>query len=1148
MPKGAAKRVETETRNRDSRSFKAAADRLRKMRGTSDESQLPQEEHKRLPPSQAVVLPLFAEKLKAIPEGKPTKFASVAAVLTTYEDFQREMQLALQNLDPLTDNIAIADPSRYSRRREAEQKKYFAKLDNLILAFESYAKYMRALENYSSYIFNENSLKLINKSMSIFVTVFSEQYKDDVDTQAFIVKFNMFLEFINKVVFVKKNHLEVIDNQYWELKDELLRFTSLFGMPKGGVVGSGSNEEVDDKSLQEISALFNPKSKKETEYQALRDMEIKINDLFLFVENKRKVLADMRNIMHNARIVIMESRFLMLVKPDKDVLQKYKNYSISLMFYELEMIKRFKDLSDKHMYLWPYFNEDLLRPQSRQETVLVESIIAESRKALRAMKASYPEKFIPAIEVINKCEEANIEISQGKHINTHLATMAEYVKAGNLSPLVNFFVLSVAVNCYTAKNPLRTNFNRSRIDNLWKDIESQFCLIKQFVDNLKEHKDIFDGELFQFVSNFIVLPHYLQEVIGATEQAFLHCENLFMTADKDNLDFKNEILKMQIKLLDMQDVMLNFAKDKLEKGYATNFYFKTGKEGYFHLWTLKKNQQLMIDGFQNIITEGLPIPAILERNEMIRLRLEAIPLEFISGQRTPQDSDYTSAMSQCELNKFLKQCDKDRKKEEQRKRNLKKSVEKKTEGKTEQEEVCQSDYEDEEVIPDQVAEPTVDQQKDQLAVGMANLLSQLNHDFSVDVVRRGIVEFYPLTLTSDSTESSFQALYLVGECYGKIAYHNINHYGGRELKVIVADCKLALNYYRRAEIVLGKLTDLSVEQRNFYSEWLAISISTHENQVNKYEAKLSAEYEALSLSREEAMKRLGAQWFTNNQRPGWEMSDLSVRRTDVGDAIDSLQYCKRRCKALKVSVGKKPDWSADDSIQAAPEHDSDNSNQDLQEEFDYADDIADKAANAAAGFTRIEEDSQGNEADPSIVVANFAVETPAPVSAAPAPAPTAMTNYHSNEGVTFSKIVDFTKWPPQVCVPSSSTQAFMAIPTLPLATTSSYSQSSSSVCSSPPMVTGSTSPMMPMVPFQPIPMMMPMVQAQPTTGGDPLGQFRRKDGLGGGPMKPFGSSTTAIGVIPYGGGTTGNNTTEMKIPKQTLVVPTNKVDVAQQSR
>jgi hypothetical protein len=1158
MPKGVAGRIEAEKRNQNTRGFAAAAERLRKLRGVdAGASAQPMEEHKRLLPSQAAVLPLAGEKYKAMPQGKPVNLDSVAAVSTTYIEYQNKMQLALQALDPLADNKDIADCTRYSRKREAEQEKYFTKLDNLILAYDSYAKYMKALTNYSLYIFNEDNLKFINKTMSVFVgTLGSDQNND---AKELLGKFNKLLEYINKVVFVQKNHLEVIDDQYKNLKDELLRFTSLFGRSKDKVVGP--------ESLLEISAVFNPVPKKDAESSTLREMESRINDLFEFIDKKRVVLADMRSLMHNARIAIMQSRFLMLVRPEKDVLQKYKEYSVNLMLHELELLKILKDLSDQHIYLWPHFNEDLLRPQSRQVQVTIESIIVETRKACKAMKAASPEKFTLSIEIINRCEEINIAVGQGKgSISGHLAILTDYLKDSDLNPLVKFFVISVAINCYTAKHPLKTNFNKSKVDGLWKDIGVQFDLIKDFADNLKQHKSIFEGELFQFLSNFIILPHYLHEVVSATEHAFLHCENLFNVVDKNNLESKNEILRMQIKFLEMQDTILNFAKDKLGKDYATNFYLKTGKEGYFHLWTLKKNQQLMKDGAQNIITEGLPINAILERNELLRLRLEAIPLEFISGQRKPQDSDYTSAMSQCEMDKFLKQCDRDRQKEEQKKHKLKKSVERKTDR---DEKVYQSDYESDEESQDEavVVEPTVDQPKDQLTEGMNKLLSQLNNNFSVDVVRRGIAEFYPLTLTSDITESSFQALYLVGECYGKVAHHNIYHYGGKELKVIIADCKLALNYYRRAEIVLGKLKNLSVEQHNLYSEWLAISISTHEDRANKYETRLSAEHEALSLSREEAMKRLGELWFTNSQRPDWVISDFSVRRQEVGDAIDALKFCRRKCKELKVGVGKKSDWKADPQAYAF-EDDILASDSDAEENVvvippatNLASDMVDddrenEDANESQGFTRVVEEKKPSKEEAACTInINFVVKALPQQVPPPAPVPTAATNYSSHLSATFTKLVDLTAEiplpQPAYAVAQNTRYIIPVVPQLPLSAstyassssvytlpplstiTSSYSQYSSGACSSMLLVTSPypysgmcLSPLQmtssylqysssacsstPLATATPVIPAMPNVSAQPSAAVDDLllAQFRRNDGRGGGAMKPYGYSKT----------------------------------------
>lgn len=614
---------------------------------------------------------------------------------------------------------------------------------------------------------------------------------------------------------------------------------------------------------------------------------------------------------------LIESRLIMFMHPTAESIQNYLKFNREVIEVQIALLRQLGATSKPDISLWPVLNKDLGRVQTKSNPVASSVVILQKTGDLKVYDDSLIPELLPFISIFNEAVNARGRI-QKLHgdADVYLAQMVQHLATDtvNQNALLKLIVLAVATNCYVVKNNISNEFH-PKVKPILKDgVVEQISYLKDFSNNLAAVRPIWYSKLFKVINNIIYIKTNVEDIFCISEQLLFYCEIVFKHANKNNLELKKRVIELQIELLDTQNTMLTFVSEMCQEEYVKYFYLKNKSEDRLVLYNATaKNSEKLDNGEFHSIIRGIAIKDIKERNDLRKLALEGIILEFIAGQRKPEDADYFHAISGTELDQYLAQWEAetaDEKAKEEKQPHLKSKQQKKHERERRQSKAkaAQADAEREKnrsvkSKPNETA--LVRKDEDEETSRMDGLLLRLNpRRYSAKDISDAIIELNKLILVSTNHELIFKALSSIGDTYSMIAGNDLNHSRKHPEKLVV-DLKLALNYYSRAELALRKLNSISVDEHSHYYTWLLHSISIQQNLLDQYVAKFTRKSAELETSKGRYKQANPDKWYTNHEREDWTLSSKAVQERVYKKALEAANTLQDNCRLFATRVNAK---------------------------------------------------------------------------------------------------------------------------------------------------------------------------------------------------------------------------------------------------
>jgi len=729
------------------------------------------------------------------------------------------------------------------------------KLKTFISSATSYAASLSKFESLSNTVLHPSNLAKIQTSCRDYIKL----VKKLPSASEAIIALERYIEFLNKVI--------AANGKVDHLLDEVLQLSSEVGTSMLKIASSPEDEHFEKK--QEVTH--------------------ELSRILTIIRIHRSAVSEMPNTLHNIESAVIDLRLTNRVSADLPSVTEYLSTNESLLKVQIALLTHFQNTTVKPVLgLWPVLNMQLWRPQSKEVQFKASDLITQKSVDRARFNEAFAQEFLPFVRIINTCDSSE-ETQAGKESLQKLLTP----DASKQNALIRFVILEKIINYYYHLNHVATTTTKMHLE-----IKSQIQHLNDFVENLKATKDLWNGKVFKHMNDFVYFQRRLQNVIGATEVAFLNCEEIFKHTDKSKLELKNEIIIRQLKILEMQNALLNFARTTGGSDFILSFFFKNSDGSRFIRYdAFKKNRTKALSGDLHNIIQGIPIKEILQRNAMLKLKLEALPMEFQAKQWQPQDSNYHDVMHSAEMEKYLLQWEaedemakeqqrelenKEQKSKAKQKKQLEKRAAKNAEKtKTPAQNPAQPDT--------RLAKPAARSVDTPIKTKMDKLLQNLNSQrFDAVAVKQVISELTPLTLASRNSEEVFNALSAIGDSYSMIAKHRLKH-SKKSPQELLVNLQLGLNFYNRAELVLGTVDGISAEVLNNYYSWLLHSVSMQRQLLVQYVEKYTHQYEKLSDSRERRMQEQGDGWYENHKKPGWKKSAKAEKAEALQSAFKAMR-------------------------------------------------------------------------------------------------------------------------------------------------------------------------------------------------------------------------------------------------------------------
>lgn len=795
------------------------------------------------------------------------------------------LESSIQNLNVFMISSGISKSLQFNPETQQIRLKYFSILRGVVAVYEELANAYDKMSIAYSYMFNDENYGLIKSALNVCISQYKS--KQSAVFQSAVKSFQNYLHLMEQIKACK--NMECTQDQMVSTLTKVLELVTHIQF------GAGRYAEL----------------------------VIKVNMMSEYIGAANAFMSSLPDIIHNIEVTLLEARTRLPLYPTEESIKNYLQLNHDFISVQKRFLEHLNNTFDPVLRLWPQLNKDLLRAQEKAKPLYAAALINQKVSELAVYSVEFVEQLLPIIDVITKAELAARRFlkKEGNAAN-EVALITELIHTGifRQNALVRFIVLTFNIlissdQCHNYKN----SGEKGKLDMnaLKKDVEKHVESLRIYAHNLKEVRLMWNGRLFKFLNNFIFLRDYLQKAIGSTELAFLNCEALFLNAEKNDLQFKNQVIQLQLELLEMQNSILQFAQKECAETYVRNFYFKnkgTGEVIYYS--TTDRNKRIAQAGDNHCVIHGIVLEDILQRNEARKLKLEAIPLEYQSGQRVPQNSDYTNALCDDELEKFLKEWELEeaqikageKAKEQKHQLEIKKSKDRKLARKAEQAQNKAKEKESREKTEHekvQAAKSSPGAVVCPLTEKLDELLLLLNpRAFSAKQVKKVIDELYPMTETSNNGQLVFKSLSAIGDSYSMIAGYNLNH-KGKSPEVLIVNLKLALNFYSRAELALRKAADISFDEHSHYYTWLQHSIQIQEKLLHEYERKFMHQFNELMASRHEKMEVDPEKWAANSTREGWRESKRTVQRKELKAALQAAGLLKKDCREFKARLEQK---------------------------------------------------------------------------------------------------------------------------------------------------------------------------------------------------------------------------------------------------
>jgi len=781
--------------------------------------------------------------------------------------------------------------SRYADKRERAQTSYIEKLKNLILASDHYLSKADEIDKEYQKVFSEANFKHIQGVLQSYIDALTNY--NSPHSPEIIGKLQRYKQFLSKVSAAKGNFDGFKEDEVFEateaVKDALL------------VIKVASTQEAQQKEI--IS---------------------EVDKIYELVGIKIQMPSDLESNLHNLENVLLEARLFLPIHPDQDSVNDNLNINKGIIRIQIRLLERLNTDQKAMINRGPVLNRDLPRVQNKKMPIFVYMVLEEKKKELVVFESLSAPKLVPLIDVINRTAKVNQSaVKEEGNLDDHLVTLTGLCDTDAFqNELTKAYVLTVMINCFTMKNFKDVRSVNDKGVRLKENIEFKIHYIQEFVDNLGLVKAAWNKDLFKFLNNFLFTKRQIEEVISGAEIAFLHCEVLFKSVDEVDLELKNNIIKMQIKLLEMQETLLHFAYNVYREEYIKSYYFKGAKKyEYIYYSAIARNQRLAESGNLHGVIDGIPFKEVEAYIKARKLKLEAIPLEYLAKQRTLTEtgSDYEDAISGIALEEYLKKWEEEAVAEKAleekhpapptKQKKLKKLAAKradKAKAALKQKDGGKGEKPDRPVAKELVDQP----ESDPLNQTMVELMLKLNpKDFKPDQVKEVINKLHPIISNyENSKEQVFKALATIGDSYCMIAGHRLNRKAKKPQELIV-NLELALNFYSRAkmeldklcslakkeldelysrgELVLAEQTKAAIKKYSDYYFWLQHSINVNLEILNLFLDTFTHQYERLLTSRAARMREMGDDWYHNSDKPGWKKSAKATQTEALRDALNA---------------------------------------------------------------------------------------------------------------------------------------------------------------------------------------------------------------------------------------------------------------------
>lgn len=786
-----------------------------------------------------------------------------------YKETVGEVNRAIEALGRDRDQGLRYDPSEL----EANSK-YCGKLNSLVEVCGNYANALGLVHNEFEHTFCKNNhvfLKEILNKMLIFL-------KKDKN------KSRLFTSHINSIDEIFANYGVAEDLKIFVKKIPDIMET----------VGINGQEDQRERTLSTI-----------------RNAGIKIADIDKFVklldniseliEIKVAESADIQSVLSKVEDVFITLKRSMLMLATENAVTSYLQMNRDIIGVQLKLLDCLSKSLDPTIKIWPSFTRELGRVQVRDcsSKPLPASVFTLSKsKELQIFEGLSVAGLLPIIDIVVKVERLY------DRLKARRADIGEDEVIGLLkdksvkkNALLKLFVLTNIIKYYANQNPLKTTLNAEEVVNLQSNIAIQMKYLQHIVNNLESLRLVWGGKVFQFLNTFLFPQQYLQEVIGVTELARLHCEVIFRHMGQSDRESKEQTIARQIKLLKTQNTLLSFV-DKDEEKFVRNFYLKIMNGRLISQYDAIGQNRTIEKVDRLHVIDGIPIKMIIERNLQMGLELESILLATACGQQS-SDSDYLHIISNRELEKYLRQWDQKAKEEEKQHKAApepkKSHRSRRQKGKVAGKATVECREGD---------APVLKAAPEPLVIKRRELQLELNNhaNFSSDKVVLIIHALSLLIKDSGNEQLKFEAFAAIGDGYRMIT----NYCSNKEPTHIVANIKIALNYYRQAEMTLKKLNALlSQEECDTYKSFLKHSISKQEQLLKDQTQIFSKEYDDSLKDKAKFLQdkpERCEKWVENHKDRNWKPSRFSLRRRELRKAICELGKEQKKVRELADSI------------------------------------------------------------------------------------------------------------------------------------------------------------------------------------------------------------------------------------------------------
>jgi len=640
--------------------------------------------------------------------------------------------------------------------------------------------------------------------------------------------------------------------------------------------------------------------------------------IYELIEIQKTKHANIRTSLYNLECALARIRISTHYLPDMQAIQRFLEMNRNYIAIQIRLLEHLSEAEDPAMHMWPCVNQDILRNQIKIVTLKASDLLKVKKGELLNFDDALTAEILPIIDVLLiGTTLVNKLIEKEKNVSEYSAPLFALLDSElfKQNPWVKFYVLINATRYYDLKISNDAKFDAVKLIKYKKEIESQFKYLQDVISNLSVIEPLWKGRAIKAIEIWVSNKYHIHILIATIERAFLNLAAIFTQVDNADLRLKNDIISQQIKLIEMQNAVLDFVERVCGENVVRVFVFKK-KNDFVVYDAIQKNRNLAEKGDRLNIIEGIALADIRSRNALMKLQLAAIPLEFLADQRSNQDSDYDNATIRAELEKYLLQWEQEanaaeeqqralaeqqrnaqRKKNQNRNKLVAKKAEKDKAAAKKKKKEAEPKAPLVEVVPKAAPDPLADK--------IDELLPLLDpRQFSSDAVKKVINELAVLTHTSTNSTSVFKALSAIGDSYSMIAGHRLNSKIDNQAQLL-ATLRLALNYYSQADWILRRLDHITFEEHNNYYTWLYHSICVQQQLLTQYVAKFKRQRDNMLDTKERIKQKNPEKWYSNHTKKGWHESSESKLCKKLTDALNDATAMQVDCNQLASRVHNK---------------------------------------------------------------------------------------------------------------------------------------------------------------------------------------------------------------------------------------------------